>query len=130
MFRSDDGFTVPLAHRFASCRSPVSLRESKHGNMFHSTNRWYGTSTTGANVDHNHCSNEMAGSLGSYCDAAVVSAFSRSAIHVGPSGSCTVRRDGAPRCANVFGATAIANTAIAVTKMVRVWLRQRVITGV
>ena len=97
--------------------------------MFQSTNRKYGTSTTGANVDHNHCSNGMAGSFGSYCDAAVVSAFSRSAVHVGPSAS-TMRLDGAPICANVFGATAIAKTARAVTKMVRVWRRQRVITGV
>src|SRR5947207_13059775 len=128
MFRSADSFTVPMAHRFSNT-SPVSLRGSEHGRMFHSTNRRYGTSTTGAKVDHNHCSNEMAGSLGSYCDAAVVSAFSRSAIHVGPSGS-TMRLDGAPICANVFGPTAIANTARAVTRMVRVWLRQRVITGV
>src|SRR5262245_9676378 len=96
--------------------------------MLQSTNCRYGTSTTGANVDHNHCSNGMAGSFGSYCDAAVVSAFSRSAVHVGPSGS-TMRLDGAPLCANVFGATATANTARAVTKMVRAWLRQRVITG-
>ena len=97
--------------------------------MLKSTNCRYGTSTTGANVDHNHHSNEMAGSLESYCDAAVVSAFSRSAIHVGPSGS-TMRLEETPLCANVFGAAAIANTAMAVTKMVRVWLRQRAITGV
>src|SRR5882672_5226506 len=128
MFLSADSFTVPSAHRFANT-SPVSLRGSEHGNMRQSTNRRYGTSTTGANVDHNHCSNEMAGSLGSYCDAAVVSAFSRSAVHVGPSGSSTMRPDGTPPCANVFGATAIANTAIAVTKTVRAQRPQRVITG-
>src|SRR6476659_2407281 len=99
MFRSGDTVTVPLAHRFANV-SPVSSRGSEHGNMFHSTTRKYGTSTTGANVDHNHCSNGMAGSFGSYCDAAVVSAFTRSAVHVGPSGS-TMRLDGGPTCANV-----------------------------